>query len=55
MAALVYICGFAPDAGESVNTLITGFPSDVLDGDRGGGQPLGLYLAAGLTGQAAAA
>ena len=28
VAALVYICVFAPDAGESVNTLLTGFPSD---------------------------
>jgi pimeloyl-ACP methyl ester carboxylesterase len=26
--ALVYIAAFAPDAGESVNTLIAGFPSD---------------------------
>jgi pimeloyl-ACP methyl ester carboxylesterase len=29
VAALVYICAFAPDAGESVNTLIGGFPTDV--------------------------
>jgi pimeloyl-ACP methyl ester carboxylesterase len=28
VAALVYICAFAPDKGESVNTLIAGFPSD---------------------------
>ena len=28
VAALVYIAGFMPDAGESVNTLIGGFPSD---------------------------
>jgi pimeloyl-ACP methyl ester carboxylesterase len=28
VAALVYICAFAPDAGESVNTLIAGFPRD---------------------------
>ena len=28
VAALVYICAFAPDAGESVNTLISGFPKD---------------------------
>jgi pimeloyl-ACP methyl ester carboxylesterase len=28
VAALVYICAFAPDAGESVNTLIAGFPKD---------------------------
>jgi hypothetical protein len=28
VAALVYIAGFAPDEGESVNTLIAGFPSD---------------------------
>jgi pimeloyl-ACP methyl ester carboxylesterase len=28
VAALVYICAFAPDAGESVNTLISGFPAD---------------------------
>jgi pimeloyl-ACP methyl ester carboxylesterase len=28
VAALVYICAFAPDAGESVNTLIAGFPAD---------------------------
>ena len=27
-AALVYICAFAPDKGESVNTLIAGFPAD---------------------------
>ena len=27
-AALVYIAAFAPDKGESVNTLITGFPAD---------------------------
>ena len=29
VAALVYIAAFMPDAGESVNTLIAGFPSDV--------------------------
>jgi pimeloyl-ACP methyl ester carboxylesterase len=29
VAALVYISAFAPDAGESVNTLLAGFPSDV--------------------------
>ena len=28
VAALVYICAFAPDAGESVNTLLAGFPPD---------------------------
>ena len=28
VAALVYIAGFVPDAGESVNTLIAGFPTD---------------------------
>jgi pimeloyl-ACP methyl ester carboxylesterase len=28
VAALVYIAAFAPDAGESVNTLIAGFPTD---------------------------
>jgi pimeloyl-ACP methyl ester carboxylesterase len=28
VAALVYIAAFAPDKGESVNTLITGFPAD---------------------------
>jgi pimeloyl-ACP methyl ester carboxylesterase len=28
VAALGYICAFAPDAGESVNTLIAGFPQD---------------------------
>ena len=28
VAALGYICAFAPDAGESVNALITGFPKD---------------------------
>ena len=28
VAALVYIAAFAPDAGESVNTLIAGFPAD---------------------------
>jgi pimeloyl-ACP methyl ester carboxylesterase len=28
VAALVYICAFAPDAGESVNTLLAGFPQD---------------------------
>src|SRR6185503_19483855 len=28
VAALVYIAGFAPDKGESVNTLIEGFPKD---------------------------
>jgi hypothetical protein len=32
VAALVYICAFAPDAGESVSTLIGGFPA-------GGPQP----------------
>ena len=32
VAALVYLCAFAPDAGESVNTLIAGFPA-------GGPQP----------------
>jgi pimeloyl-ACP methyl ester carboxylesterase len=29
VAALVYVAAFMPDAGESVNTLIAGFPSDV--------------------------
>jgi pimeloyl-ACP methyl ester carboxylesterase len=28
VVALVYIAGFVPDAGESVNTLIAGFPTD---------------------------
>jgi pimeloyl-ACP methyl ester carboxylesterase len=28
VAALVYIAAFVPDAGESVNTLIAGFPTD---------------------------
>jgi pimeloyl-ACP methyl ester carboxylesterase len=28
VAALSYICAFAPDAGESVNALINGFPKD---------------------------
>jgi pimeloyl-ACP methyl ester carboxylesterase len=28
VAALVYIAGFVPDQGESVNTLIEGFPTD---------------------------
>ena len=28
VAALVYITAFVPDAGESVNTLISGFPAD---------------------------
>jgi pimeloyl-ACP methyl ester carboxylesterase len=28
VAALVYICAFAPDQDESVNTLIAGFPTD---------------------------
>ena len=28
VAALVYIAGFVPDGGESVNTLIAGFPTD---------------------------
>jgi pimeloyl-ACP methyl ester carboxylesterase len=28
VAALVYISGFMPDQGESVNTLLTGFPAD---------------------------
>jgi pimeloyl-ACP methyl ester carboxylesterase len=28
VAALVYICAFAPDTGESTNTVIEGFPSD---------------------------
>ena len=28
VAALVYIAAFAPDQGESVNTLIEGFPKD---------------------------
>ncbi|MFJ6198228.1 alpha/beta fold hydrolase [Micromonospora sp. NPDC092111] len=28
VAALVYVAAFAPDAGESVNTLIGGFPTD---------------------------
>jgi len=28
VAALVYVCAFAPDAGESVNTLLAGFPAD---------------------------
>src|SRR5260370_30107094 len=29
VAALVYISAFAPDASESVNTLLAGFPQDV--------------------------
>jgi pimeloyl-ACP methyl ester carboxylesterase len=29
VAALVYVAAFVPDAGESVNALIAGFPSDV--------------------------
>jgi pimeloyl-ACP methyl ester carboxylesterase len=29
VAALVYICAFAPDKDESVNTLLAGFPTDV--------------------------
>ena len=28
VAALVYVCAFGPDAGESVNTLLGGFPTD---------------------------
>jgi pimeloyl-ACP methyl ester carboxylesterase len=28
VAALVYICAFAPDTGESTNTVIQGFPAD---------------------------
>src|SRR6266699_2523727 len=28
VAALVYICAFAPDKDESVNTLLAGFPPD---------------------------
>ncbi len=28
VAALVYVCGFAPDKDESVGTLISGFPAD---------------------------
>jgi pimeloyl-ACP methyl ester carboxylesterase len=28
VAALVYVCAFGPDAGESVNTLIGSFPAD---------------------------
>src|SRR5271157_1303026 len=28
VAALVYVCAFAPDKDESVNTLIGGFPAD---------------------------
>src|SRR6201989_2521125 len=28
VAALVYIAAFAPDTGESVNTLLEGFPQD---------------------------
>ncbi|HEY2522231.1 MAG TPA: alpha/beta hydrolase [Streptosporangiaceae bacterium] len=28
VAALVYVCAFAPDKDESVNTLISGFPAD---------------------------
>lgn len=28
VAALVYICAFAPDAGESTNTVIEGFPAE---------------------------
>jgi pimeloyl-ACP methyl ester carboxylesterase len=29
VAALVYVAAFVPDAGESVNTLLSGFPTDV--------------------------
>jgi pimeloyl-ACP methyl ester carboxylesterase len=28
VAALVYVCAFAPDSGESTNTVIEGFPAD---------------------------
>ena len=28
VAALVYVCAFMPGAGESVNTLLAGFPAD---------------------------
>jgi pimeloyl-ACP methyl ester carboxylesterase len=28
VAALVYICAFAPDKDESLNTLVSGFPAD---------------------------
>ena len=28
VSALVYVCAFAPDKGESVNALISGFPAD---------------------------
>ena len=28
VAALVYVCAFAPDKGESVSSLIAGFPAD---------------------------
>ena len=28
VTALVYVAGFMPDAGESVNTLLAGFPTD---------------------------
>ena len=28
VAALVYVCAFAPDKGESVGTLLSGFPAD---------------------------
>ena len=28
VTALVYVCAFGPDKGESVNTLIAGFPAD---------------------------
>ena len=30
VAALVYVCAFAPDRDESVNTLLAGFPTDGL-------------------------
>ena len=40
VVALVYIAGFMPDAGESVNTLLAGFPTDgpqppILPPDQG--------------------
>ena len=40
VAALVYVAGFVPDRGESVNTLLAGFPTDgpqppILPPDQG--------------------
>jgi len=52
LKALVYIAAFAPDKGESVNTLIADPPPGRLAGPLGSGCPEGCGQLPGVAGQA---